>query len=134
MSKIIMANQEDFTTRFDSFASVIGLSSDPLRGFAEMWYHIFLWFLFSSVLVHAVASIIAFFCLRKHKIGRFIPVAIIIMGFLGPMTGGSITSVAIAGVYRAAGFTMEPLYAMVFGIGQTTMVLVVSFSRILATM
>ncbi|XP_070575929.1 transmembrane protein 170A-like [Ptychodera flava] len=129
-----MANQEDFTTRLDSFSSVIGLSSDPLQGFAEMWYHVFLWFLFSSVLVHAIAAFIAFFCLRKHKIGRFVPVAIIIMGFLGPMTGGSITSVAIAGVHRAAGYTMFPLYAMIFGVGQTLMVLLVSFTRILATM
>ncbi|XP_077865704.1 transmembrane protein 170A-like [Saccoglossus kowalevskii] len=87
-----MANQ-DFTTRLDSFPSVIGLSSDPLHGFAEMWYHVFLWFLFSCVMVHAIASVIAFFCLRKHKIGRFIPVAIIIMGFLGPITGGSLTKI-----------------------------------------
>jgi Putative transmembrane protein 170 len=57
-----------------------------------MWYHAFLWALFSSILVHSVAAAIAFGRLRKHKIGRFIPVAILAMGFLWPITGGAITS------------------------------------------
>jgi hypothetical protein len=60
--------------------------------FAEMWYHAFLWALFSSILVHSVAAAIAFGRLRKHKIGRFIPVVILAMGFLWPITGGAITS------------------------------------------
>lgn len=32
--------------------------------FSEMWYHIFLWSLFSSILVHVVAGAIAFGRLR----------------------------------------------------------------------
>jgi len=59
---------------------------------SEMWYHVFLWALFSSVLVHAVATAIAFCRLRSHKIGRFIPVAILAMGLIWPITGGAITS------------------------------------------
>jgi len=57
-----------------------------------MWYHVFLWALFSSFLVHAVASAIAFCRLRSHKIGRFIPVAILAMGIIWPITGGAVTS------------------------------------------
>ena len=58
----------------------------------EMWYQMFLWSLFSSILVHFVASAIAFGRLRKHKIGRFIPAVILVMGFLSPITGGVVTS------------------------------------------
>lgn len=57
-----------------------------------MWYHVFLWSLFSSILVHVVAAAIAFGRMRKHKIGRFIPVAILVMGFVSPITGGAVTS------------------------------------------
>ena len=59
---------------------------------SEMWYHVFLWALFSSFLVHAVASAIAFCRLRSHKIGRFIPVAILAMGIIWPITAGAVTS------------------------------------------
>jgi len=62
---------------------------------SEMWYHVFLWALFSSFLVHSVASAIAFCRLRSHKIGRFIPVAILAMGIIWPITGGAITSMCI---------------------------------------
>jgi len=63
-----------------------------LRLLTEMWYNVFLWALFSSFLVHFVASAIAFCRLRSHKIGRFIPVAIMAMGIIWPITGGAITS------------------------------------------
>uniref|UniRef100_A0A3Q2PIG6 Transmembrane protein 170B n=1 Tax=Fundulus heteroclitus TaxID=8078 RepID=A0A3Q2PIG6_FUNHE len=41
---------------------------------------------------------------------------------------------AVAGVYRVAGKRMAPLEALVFGVGQTTLSVVISFSRILATL
>lgn len=59
---------------------------------AEMWYQIFLWALFSSVFVHLVCAIIAFSRLRKHKLGRWIPALILIMGVLSPLTGGILSS------------------------------------------
>ncbi|XP_064641381.1 transmembrane protein 170B-like [Lineus longissimus] len=119
----------------DSIENVIGLSpKDPLNGFAEIWYQVFLWALFSSIFVHAVAAIIAFCRLRKHKIGRFIPAVILVMGVVSPLTGGVATSAAIAGVYRASGFTMAPLYSLVWGVGQTILVIFISFTRIIATL
>jgi len=60
-----------------------------------MWYHVFLWALFSSFLVHTVAGAIAFCRLRSHKIGRFIPVAILAMGIIWPLTAGAITSMCL---------------------------------------
>lgn len=44
------------------------------------------------------------------------------------------TGAAIAGVYRAAGKKMIPFEALIFGVGQTFCVVVISFLRILATL
>lgn len=41
---------------------------------------------------------------------------------------------AVAGIYRVAGKNMAPLEALVWGVGQTVLTLIISFSRILATL
>lgn len=46
----------------------------------------------------------------------------------------SLSGAAVAGVYRVAGKDMAPLEALVFGVGQTTLSVVISFSRVLATL
>jgi len=118
-----------------NYKYVIGASpQEPLDKFLDMWQQVFLWSLFSSILVHFVAAAIAFGRLRKHKYGRFIPLGILLMGFLSPLTGGVVTSAAIAGVYRATGFSMDTLYALVWGVGQTIIIIFISFTRILATL
>ena len=128
-------NTEFQTAEFESIEKIIGFSPrDPLNGFVEMWYRIFLWTLFSSFLVHIVAGAISFSQLRRHKMGRFAALVIVLMGLLSPLTGGAVTSAAIAGVYRASGFEMAPLYAFVYGVGQTIVVIFISFTRILATL
>lgn len=45
-----------------------------------------------------------------------------------------LSGAVIAGVYRASQFQMAPLYALVWGIGQTTLAAILSFTRILATL
>lgn len=51
--------------KFDSIKRVINLSQkDSLTEFAPMYYHIFLWALVSSIIIHVIASIIAFVTLR----------------------------------------------------------------------
>ena len=131
-----MGAGDDFApSGLDSLENVIGLKpNDPLNGFAEMWYQIFLWALFSSMFVHVIAAVIAFGRLRKHRLGRWMSVLIIITGILSPLTGGVITSAAIAGVYRASGFELKPLYALVWGVGQTIVIIFFSFTRLLATL
>ncbi|RWS16832.1 hypothetical protein B4U79_09437 [Dinothrombium tinctorium] len=99
-----------------------------------MWFHVFMWAFLSSFLVHTVASFVAFRSLRKHKFARYSPLFIFISGILTPLTMGLVTSAAIAGVYRAASFTMTPSYAAVYGIGQTVCNLIFSYTRILATL
>ena len=131
-----MAGKTDSqTANFESIQQIIDFNPrDPLNGFGEMWYRIFLWTLFSSILVHIVAGAISFSQLRRHKIGRFAAIIIVVMGILSPLTGGVVTSAAVAGVYRASGFEMAPLHAFVYGVGQTILVIFISFTRILATL
>ncbi|XP_073461533.1 transmembrane protein 170A isoform X2 [Aquarana catesbeiana] len=109
-------------------------TSTALCGFPEMWYGVFLWALVSSLFFHIPAGLLALFTLRRHKYGRFMSVAILLMGIVGPISAGILTSAAIAGVYKAAAKEMIPFEALVLGVGQTFCVLVVSFLRILATL
>ncbi|NXJ75154.1 T170A protein, partial [Trogon melanurus] len=108
--------------------------SSPLSTFPEMWYGVFLWALVSSLSFHVPAALLALFTLRRHKYGRFMSVSLLLMGIVGPITAGILTSAAIAGVYRAAGKKMIPFEALILGVGQTFCVVVVSFLRILATL
>uniref|UniRef100_A0ABK0LM45 Transmembrane protein 170A n=1 Tax=Rattus norvegicus TaxID=10116 RepID=A0ABK0LM45_RAT len=109
-------------------------NSTSLCSFPEMWYGVFLWALMSSVFFHVPAGLLALFTLRHHKYGRFMSVSILLMGIVGPITAGILTSAAIAGVYRAAGKEMIPFEALTLGTGQTFCVVVVSFLRVLATL
>lgn len=109
-------------------------TSLKIDNFPEMWYQIFLWFLFSSFLVHALAATVALWSLRRHKVGRFYPVLIMAMGIIGPITGGIITSAVIAGLFKTTNIEMYPLWAFVCGWGQTVVVVFISFSRMLATL
>ncbi|XP_015414281.1 PREDICTED: transmembrane protein 170A isoform X1 [Myotis davidii] len=106
----------------------------PVSSRTEMWYGVFLWALVSSLFFHVPAGLLALFTLRHHKYGRFMSVGILLMGIVGPITAGILTSAAIAGVYRAAGKDMIPFVALTLGTGQTFCVVVVSFLRILATL
>uniref|UniRef100_A0A8C0UX69 Transmembrane protein 170A n=1 Tax=Cyanistes caeruleus TaxID=156563 RepID=A0A8C0UX69_CYACU len=100
----------------------------------EMWYGVFLWALVSSLAFHVPAALLALFTLRHHKYGRFMSVSVLscltLTSRLFPLSTGA----AIAGVYRAAGKKMIPFEALIFGVGQTFCVVVVSFLRILATL
>lgn len=122
-------------SELDTIANVISLTpADPLNTFAEMWYQVFLWSLFSSIFVHTCAALISFATLRKHKFGKFFPIFILVMGVMAPTTSGILSSAAIAFVYRASSLQMSPVYAMLWGIGQTVMSACVGFTRILATL
>uniref|UniRef100_A0AAQ4PSF7 Transmembrane protein 170A n=1 Tax=Gasterosteus aculeatus aculeatus TaxID=481459 RepID=A0AAQ4PSF7_GASAC len=103
-----------------------------LDDFSEMWYGVFLWAAVSSLIFHLPAVLLSIATLRQHKMARFMPIAILLMGLLGPVFGGMLTT--IAGVYKAAGKRMISLEALVFGVGQSFCVLIISFLRVLATL
>ena len=77
---------------YNSIAKIIREPKKELLYFSEMWYTIFLWYLFSSFLLHSGAAIVAFWALRRHKMGRLYSLVILVMGFVGPITGGIVTS------------------------------------------
>ncbi|NWW52279.1 T170B protein, partial [Pedionomus torquatus] len=117
--------------------SMINLSVQQvlsLWAHGTMWYWVFLWALFSSLFVHGAVGVLMFVMLQRHRQGRLISVIVVSIGFLGSVTGAMITSAAVAGIYRVAGKNMAPLEALVFGVGQTVLTLIISFSRILATL
>ncbi|KNC29708.1 hypothetical protein FF38_03039 [Lucilia cuprina] len=125
----------DDSEELDTIADVMGLRSQSrLDNFREMWYHIFLWALFSSIFIHTCAALVAFVTLRKHKFGRFFSILILVMGFLSPALSGIISSAVIAFVHRASSLPMSPIYAMVWGVGQTIVSACLGFTRILATL
>ncbi|XP_069575724.1 transmembrane protein 170A [Brachyistius frenatus] len=110
------------------------INDTSLRDFSEMWYGVFLWAAVSSLVFHLPAALLSLATLRQHRMARFMPLAIVLMGIVGPVCGGVLTSAAIAGVYKAAGKTMISLEALVFGVGQSFCILIISFLRILATL
>lgn len=61
-------------------------------GVPEMWYGVFLWAVVSSLVFHLPAALLALATLRQHKIARFMPIAIFLMGIVGPLCGGVLTS------------------------------------------
>lgn len=109
-------------------------ASSGLSTFPEMWYRVFLWALFSSIFVHTAAALMAFGTLRKHRFGKFFPIFIIVMGVVAPLTAGVVSSAAIAFVYRASSYPLQPLHAFVWGVGQTVLAACLGFTRILATL
>ncbi|XP_062841817.1 transmembrane protein 170B [Trichomycterus rosablanca] len=105
-----------------------------LQHFTEMWYWVFLWCLFSSLFVHSAVGLLMCVMLQRHKRGRLITLVLISTSFLATLIGGVINSALVAWVYRVAGKGMAPLEALVFGVGQTTLTILISLSRILATL
>ncbi|XP_023667844.1 transmembrane protein 170B [Paramormyrops kingsleyae] len=105
-----------------------------LQHFTEMWYWVFLWCLFSSLLLHGAVGLLMLVALQRHRRGRLITLLLVSVGFLASLSGAVITSAAVAGVYRVAGKDMGPLEALVFGVGQTALTVIISLSRILATL
>ncbi|XP_061748547.1 transmembrane protein 170B-like [Nerophis ophidion] len=130
-----MSTNRDYSVNL-SVQQVLSLwvQGTALQHFTEMWYWVFLWCLFSSLLVHGAVGLLMLVMLQRHKRGRLITLVLVSVGFLASLSGGVVTSAAVAGVYRVAGKGMAPLEALILGVGQTCLSVVVSFSRILATL
>lgn len=71
---------------------MLALHVNVTFGVPEMWYGVFLWAVVSSLLFHLPAALLALATLRRHKIARFMPIAIFLMGIVGPLCGGVLTS------------------------------------------
>ncbi|XP_053302332.1 transmembrane protein 170B [Pleuronectes platessa] len=130
-----MSTSRDYSVNL-SVQQVLSLwvQGATLQHLSQMWYWVFLWCLFSSLFVHGAVGLLMLVMLQRHKRGRLITLVLVSVGFLASLSGGVITSAAVAGVYRVAGKDMAPLEALVLGVGQTSLSVVISFSRILATL
>ena len=109
-------------------------SPKPLLTGTEIWYEVFIWCIFSSVILYSLAAIIAFITLRKHKFGRFYSVLIFFMGFFLPLTLGVVSSGSVAFVYKSSTFGMQTTHAIMWGVGQTCIHAFFGITRILATL
>lgn len=69
---------------------------------AEIWYQLFIWSFFSSVLIYSIAAVFAFRSLSKHKIARYSPLLLLLAGLLSALTMNILTSALIASIYRQA--------------------------------
>lgn len=85
----LLRNDHPFVITAVGQAVICDLS---LLSFVEMWYGVFLWALVSSLFFHVPAGLLALFTLRHHKYGRFMSVSILLMGIVGPITAGILTS------------------------------------------
>lgn len=118
-----------------SVGSVLALTAGVrAQYFNQMWMSVFMWCLFSSAILYSVAAVIAFTTLRRHSLGRFYSVLILVMGLIIPLSLGLLSSGAIAFVYKHSNFSMVPIHAMMWGVGQTVIHAAVGFTRILATL
>ena len=130
-----MIEKEFRTSELDSWFSVLGVSaSDPLNTFAEIWFHLYMWTLFSSIFVHIGAGLASVALLWKHPKARCVTPVFLLSGLLTPVLYGAVSSAAIAFVYRASAYPLEPFYALILGVSQTVLGLGIAFSRILATL
>ncbi|CAO1374667.1 unnamed protein product [Diamesa serratosioi] len=110
------------------------MNKETLSYFLEIWWSIFLWHVLTSFLIHAIAALVAFATLRKHKFGRFFPVFILIWGILVPITSGNCTSALIALLHKLSIISISPMMAGVFGVSQTLVAASLGLTRILATL
>ncbi|CDW53883.1 Transmembrane protein 170A [Trichuris trichiura] len=119
------------TSEYISYLDVPSLTpEDPLDTLSEIWYQILFWVLVSSVLVHSVAASVAFYMLKSHKTMRWYALAIMLVGVVGPLTWGNITSVLFAWICLNSRGVMPGLYAFLAGIVQTVICTIVSFCRV----
>ncbi|MFT7811067.1 transmembrane protein 170B [Arapaima gigas] len=63
-----------------------------LHHFTEMWYWVFLWCLFSLLVVHGTMGLLMFITLQQHRHGRLITLLLLSVGLLSSLSGALITS------------------------------------------
>ena len=62
------------------------------RSCSGMWREIFVWCLVSSLVIHFVSGLLAWYSLGGHPIAVYALPAFIVAGFFTPLFAGSITS------------------------------------------
>ncbi|CAF1169050.1 unnamed protein product [Rotaria sp. Silwood1] len=102
--------------------------------FGDIWAEIFLWCFMTSIVVHIIAGIVAIRSLRNHKIGRWYAILIILAGIITPIIPSAFTSALISAIFYAASVEIKPFFCFLLGVGQTGLILFLSFLKILSTL
>ena len=101
----------------------------------RLWYQMFLGTLISSLIVHAIGSLVLFIRLRSHHYAKWLAMLIQLAGLVTPVCLGSITNFLIASILVFSGRYDLPYYFIILiGVAQTVCVVAVGFLRIIQTL
>lgn len=110
-------------------------SDDTVTEIRRLWYQMFLGTLISSIILHALGSLILYIRLRSHHYAKWLALLIQFAGFLTPLFLGTITNALIAAILVSSGRKGLPFYIVVLiGICQTIAVVTIGFLRIMQTL
>uniref|UniRef100_A0A8R1TL66 Transmembrane protein 170A n=1 Tax=Onchocerca volvulus TaxID=6282 RepID=A0A8R1TL66_ONCVO len=122
------------TTSNYSLWKVLTLSGEDISSFWEMFLGITIWMVISYVFVYIIVALISMIMLRNHPWMFIYAASIFGMAILGPATVGALTSASIALMFSSADKAISCWHCMILGSAQTLAVVIISFSRILATL
>lgn len=126
---------EEGWSGLDSFRDVIRFTqTKSLVSFLEIWWYVFAWHAVSSILLHGFSALACFGTLRKHKFGRLYSILILIWGPFHVLTSGLISSIFIAWIHSNSVVPISPLVALMWGVGQTLVIIFLGVTRILASL
>jgi hypothetical protein len=117
-----------------SLLKVLILSDNGIQTFWHVWLSILLWMTVSYIFVHIIGFICAVLMLRHHPWMLFISFPFLAMLIIGPSTFGAVTSASIAGTLALANKSITAWHCLILGFGQTLIIIILSFARILATL
>ncbi|VDN01104.1 unnamed protein product [Thelazia callipaeda] len=132
----IFASEVNITTAVSSYSlwRVLTLDGEDISSFWEMFLGITLWMFISYIVVYVTAALISMTMLRNHPWMLIYAASMFGMAILGPATVGALTSASIALMFSSADKAISCWHCMVLGSSQTLAVVIISFSRILATL
>ncbi|MFH4983026.1 hypothetical protein AB6A40_009735 [Gnathostoma spinigerum] len=131
----LFAKHHNGTVRVDfSLWKVLTLRHHEMTQFWEMWLGITAWMAVSYITIHLTAALVAMIMLRKHSWMVMIVLPMIAVAFIYPATIGALTSASIALTFSSADKAINSTACMILGCSQTLFIVVLSFSRILATL
>ncbi|KAK6105545.1 T-cell receptor beta chain ANA 11, putative [Brugia malayi] len=132
----IFAAEANATTTTSNYSlwKVLTLSGEDISSFWEMFLGITLWMVISYAFVYIIVALISMIMLRNHPWMFIYAASIFGMAILGPATVGALTSASIALMFTSADKAISCWHCMVLGSAQTLAVVIISFSRILATL
>jgi hypothetical protein len=101
----------------------------------RLWYQMFLSTLISSIVIHAIGSIILYIRLRSHHYAKWLAILVQLAGFLTPIFLGSATNALIASILVFSSRYDLPSYIIILiGVCQTLAVVIVGFLKIMQTL